>query len=756
MPTRSESTRRRSSRQRARRRRVALAWAIALAGAAVAVFGDASPTGVEAADALYRAVYVLGVGLACAYARRWTWPIVAGVAMVAGPQLPWAIAGGIALLIAAASQLDRRRRQPVGALVGGLSALTLLHLPELVTFGVPSLIAALAPLPAVLSAAGKLRSRVRRPVLLAAGAVAGVAAVVVVVFGVGVLLLRSDANDGVASARAGLDALRAGDQGIAAASFADAADSFANANGIATAWWMAPGKVVPVLGQHLDVARILTEEGGELAEVSARTAPAVSLDDLTTGDGGFRLDRLAEIRPLAADVVTALEAGGRRLDGISQDWLTGPMVNAVQSLDVEITSSRPDAELAVEALEIAPDLLGADGTKRYIVLFGNPAEAREMGGFVASAGVLTAEAGRLVFESLPTPAQLGPALERAELSVELPPGYSNSRPASFVENWSASPDIQTVASVVAELAPAVTQGPADGVLYADPFVLAALLELTGPVTVEEPRRELTSENVVDFLLRDQYQSPDFEPGGERKERLGDAGEIAFDRLVSGSLPRPRVLSNVLSPLVQARRLQFTTTDPAAHDLLRTVGLRPDIDVGDSETILVANGMRRAGKLDAYLERDIRYEATVAEDGALEATVTVRLTNRAPRTGLADYQLSVPRPAEDLDRTTNITNLDVFSAFPGAEVTIDGVEAGYNQTPGYGLEQYAIPVEVPAGATVEVVVRLTGAVDPASCSFSFVPNAGSGEDHLEVEIDLPEDRVVLDRKPLARRVTIPCR
>jgi hypothetical protein len=735
---------------------VALAWAIALAGAAVAVFGDASPTGVEAADALYRAVYVLGVGLACAYARRWTWPIVAGVAMVAGPQLPWAIAGGIALLIAAASQLDRRRRQPVGALVGGLSALTLLHLPELVTFGVPSLIAALAPLPAVLSAAGKLRSRVRRPVLLAAGAVAGVAAVVVVVFGVGVLLLRSDANDGVASARAGLDALRAGDQGIAAASFADAADSFANANGIATAWWMAPGKVVPVLGQHLDVARILTEEGGELAEVSARTAPAVSLDDLTTGDGGFRLDRLAEIRPLAADVVTALEAGGRRLDGISQDWLTGPMVNAVQSLDVEITSSRPDAELAVEALEIAPDLLGADGTKRYIVLFGNPAEAREMGGFVASAGVLTAEAGRLVFESLPTPAQLGPALERAELSVELPPGYSNSRPASFVENWSASPDIQTVASVVAELAPAVTQGPADGVLYADPFVLAALLELTGPVTVEEPRRELTSENVVDFLLRDQYQSPDFEPGGERKERLGDAGEIAFDRLVSGSLPRPRVLSNVLSPLVQARRLQFTTTDPAAHDLLRTVGLRPDIDVGDSETILVANGMRRAGKLDAYLERDIRYEATVAEDGALEATVTVRLTNRAPRTGLADYQLSVPRPAEDLDRTTNITNLDVFSAFPGAEVTIDGVEAGYNQTPGYGLEQYAIPVEVPAGATVEVVVRLTGAVDPASCSFSFVPNAGSGEDHLEVEIDLPEDRVVLDRKPLARRVTIPCR
>src|SRR5690606_29347513 len=107
----------------------------------------------------------------------------------------------------------------------------------------PSLIAALAPLPAVVSAAGKLRSRIRRPVLLAAGAVVGVAVVVVVVFGVGVLLLRSAANDGVRSARAGLDALRAGDQEVAATAFADAADAFADANGIATAWWMTPGKV---------------------------------------------------------------------------------------------------------------------------------------------------------------------------------------------------------------------------------------------------------------------------------------------------------------------------------------------------------------------------------------------------------------------------------------------------------------------------------------------------------------------------------
>lgn len=756
MPGPNESARRRSSRERARRRRVLLAWAIAAVGAVVALFGEASPTSVEAADAVWRALYVLGVGLACAYARRWSWPIVAGVAMVAGPQLPWAVVGGVALAIAAASQLDRRRRQPVGALVGVLSALALLHLPELVAFGVPSLIAALAPLPAVVSAVLKLRSRVRRPTLVAAGAVAGVAAVVLVVFGVGVLLLRSDANAGVSSARAGLDALRAGDQEVAADAFADSADSFADANRIATAWWMAPGRVVPVLAQHLDVARILTEEGGELAQVSARTAPAVSLDDLTTDDGTFRLERIAEIRPLAADVVVALEEGQARLDGLSTDWLTGPMVGAVEGLQDEIASSQPDAELAVEALDLAPSLLGADGVKRYVVLFGNPAEARELGGFVASMGLLTADQGRLDFESLPDPGELERQLATAgaELTMELPLAYELAHPERFVRTWTDTVDIGLVADVAAELLPQLPDtGPVDGVLYADPYVLEALLELTGPVTIPGTGEELAADGAVDFLLRGQYLSDEFQPGVERKDRLGEAGELAFDRLLAGGLPRPRTLADVLSPLVRARRLLFTTTDPAPHRLLQQIGLRPGVDAGHDETVLVAHGNRRANKLDAYLERAIAYDAEVAGDGTVTATLTVTLTNTAPIAGLVPYQTGTPEGDEVLG--TNVVTLDLFGALEATAVLVDGIQSPYNDLTAHGLNQWAIPVSVAPQSSVVVEVQLAGTVDAADCAFSFVPNAGSTPDRLEVTIVLPEATRALERQIHDRQVTLAC-
>src|SRR3546814_8217352 len=88
-----------------------------------------------------------------------------------------------------------------------------------------------------------------------------------------------------------------------------------------------------------------------------------------------------------------------------------------------------------------------------------------------------------------------------------------------------------------------------------------------------PPRSKRTDTLLPYTTLLRSLSEEFEPGGERKERLGDAGEIAFDRLLAGGLPRPRVLANVLSPLVWQRRLLLSTTDPAPHGLLEQIGLR---------------------------------------------------------------------------------------------------------------------------------------------------------------------------------------
>lgn len=748
----------RGGNRTARRRRLALSWAVATTGGALAVLGDAAPTGVELVDAVYRGAYVVAVSLACAFARRWTWPLVAAAALLAVPELPWLAVGGVGLAVAVVSQLDRRRRQHVGALVGALAGLTLLELPPFLAFGVPTVIAAFAPLPAVGSALVNLRTRARRPLVTGALALGGAALVLAGASTAMAFGLRSDADQGVDAARAGLQAARAGDEAGAVDAFRQAEASFRTAHDRAAAWWLAPGRLVPVLAQHLELAEEMSAAGLELASVSARTAPAVALEGLTTPDGAFRLDRIDELRGMAAVVRDALDRTERQLDPLATPWLIGPVEAALDSFRHELGRAGPDAELALTALDAAPGLLGAEGPKRYVVLFGNPAEARALGGFVGAVGLLEADGGRLEYGTVEGSGPLSQALVAADAALDptldVPDSYRNAQPQRFVQNWTSDVDIATVTDVVASLAPQIAElGPIDGVLYADPRVLAALLELTGPITLPGTDQQLDAATATEHLQRDQYRAEDGALDAERKDRLGDAAEIAFDRLLTESQPPPRTIVDVLGPLVRGRRLLFATTDTEANELLTRVGLRPPLHDGDDETVLVSHHNRRANKLDAYLERSIDYQATVGEDGQVRAALTVSLHNTADVADLSTYPLGQVRPGEDPG--TNALTLDLRSALDVVDVTVDGGPAPRSDLRRDGLAQISVPVSVPAGATVVVVATLEGRVDLRDCRFDFLPNGGANVDELTVALELPGRDQRFGPQSFMQRVSLPC-
>lgn len=753
------ASRSRRSHQRRRHGRLALTWVVVALGATLATLWDAAPTGVAAADAAYRVAYVAAVGASCAFARRWSWPVLAGLATVASVGVGSAAFGASALAVAGAAQFARRRHQPVGAVVGVLSAHALLLLPPMLTFGVPSLVAGLAPMPVVVSALANVRTATRRRVRRGLTVLASSAVLVAVASGIGAVVLQGDANRGVDAAGAGLAAARRGDEQQATVHFESAARSFDDARDVAHAWWMAPARAVPVLGPQVTAVRTLAEEGYRLSRISAETSPTLALDDVTTDDGTFRLSRLAELRSLGRDVVDAMDGAAARLGVLSTDWLVPSLHDAVDRLREEVSRALPEAVLAVEALEIAPTILGEQRPMQYLVLFGNPAEAREMGGFVARTGMLVADRGRLRYSAIADPSAMEPQpiTSGATLTADAPAAYRSAHPERYQQNWTDSPDIGTVAEVVTDLyddrpgAPTV-----DGVLYVDPYVLAALLDLTGPVTIPGTGHVVDTTNAVDFLLRDQYQSELFDLGTERKELLGEVGEAAFSRLLDGGLPTPRALVERLGPLVEARRLLFSTTDPAAHALLRGVGLRPAIDQGGADTVLVAHGNRRPNKLDAFLSRHIDHRADIARDGMMTATVTVTLTSLAPTSGLAPYQTGEPRAGDVGPFPTNHAMLDVYSGLDETEVLIDGEPTAYSDSPAYGLNQYSIPVAVPAGTTVEVQVRLAGRVDPGACRVTLLPNAGARPDTVSSSIVGPHGQRRITSRALDRPIISGCR
>ena len=104
-------------------------------------------------------------------------------------------------------------------------------------------------------------------------------------------------------------------------------------------------------------------------------------------------------------------------------------------------------------------------------------------------------------------------LNPAAFAPLLPPAYETSHagllPARFWQNLAATPDIPTMGEAVTAGWPLVSDGrQADGMIVIDPLGLAALLELTGPVTVADWPEPITAENAAEILLFEHYDRLD--------------------------------------------------------------------------------------------------------------------------------------------------------------------------------------------------------------------------------------------------------
>src|SRR5262249_30719067 len=128
---------------------------------------------------------------------------------------------------------------------------------------------------------------------------------------------------------------------------------------------------------------------------------------------------------------------------------------------------------------------------------------------------------------------------------------------------------RTVSDVIREMFPQSGGTSIDGVLAIDPEGLAALLKLTGPVSVEGRTEPLTSKNAARFLLRDQYvefasSNPD------RIDFLSDAAKAVTNRLTTSSLPGLHDVGRILGRAARGGHLQARSFDPDSDRFLRAL------------------------------------------------------------------------------------------------------------------------------------------------------------------------------------------
>ena len=578
--------------------------------------------------------------------------------------------------------------------------------------------------------------------LLGLGVVAMAASVLTVAAGVEA---RDLLNDGRSAAHQAVAAARRGEPDIAAARFGQAADAFGEAHDKLGSPLLTPGLAVPVLGSNLYAARELSAAGLDLARAGEQLTAPVDPEKLRLRGGRIDLAEVRRITPALEEAAALLSKTADRVDDLNTAFLIEPVRDAIDEVEEELADTEQDAVRGAAAAKIAPAVLGAEGPRRYFLAVQNPAELRATGGFIGSWGILTAVDGKVDLEFIDRVDTLnqgrGPdrVITGPEEYLER---YGRFEPALTWQNVNMSPDFAVVGEVIAELYPKSGGEQIDGVVAVDPAGLAALLQLTGPVSVEGWPERVTAQNVVDITLRQAYEAFARDPA--RAEFLGDVANVAFDVATEGDLGRPGTVANVLGKAAREGHFSLYFTRPREEAIAALVNADGSVPQTDADSLMLVTQNAGANKIDYYLHRHLDYSVRIdpssSESADVSGTLDVGLENTAPNSLLPQ---SVIGPSEGLEGRfvagENFSYVSVYTPSGLTAVGINGLPVEVEAETELGRNVFSTFVSTYSGTTSTVSLGLDGEVSLGPdrwYTLELVRQPFLTPDDVSVELEVP--------------------
>lgn len=620
---------------------------IAAGSGLAATLGGASPTGTPVADAFVVLLAIGTVVWASASAQWWAVAGAAGVSAVIAMHPITAAIGGLAFLAGLNVGTWRRDQTVTRTLIGGVTMNVLIRSELEGFFGLSALIA--LAIGVGLFVVGLLRrpTRIRRIAYRGLAGAGGVVALALLTAAVAGVSARPDVTSGTTTARAAIRSLNAGDYDRAAELFDEAATKFDRAAGHLGGVFATPGRLVPALGQNLRAGSNLSSAAAEATAEASAALRQVDPASLRLRGGRIDLDAVRAVEAPLLRVNAALIGLREVVDEIDSSWLIGAVQDELGELNDEFDQNEPRLANAIDAVRLAPQILGEEQPRRYVILFTSPSEARGLGGFVGSYAELEVVDGELDVTKFGRTIMLNDQAAGTDCSTcpsELllkygPNGFTTGPNGSvglvLYSNITMPAHFPNIAEAISVIYPQATGRSVDGVIVADPYTVAALMQYTGPIEVPELDTIVGPDDAAEFILREQYvlaQDQDV-----RVEALESLASGAILEILRADLPDPPTIARDLGPLIVERRLLMWTTDPSEQTLFDRIGLLGSlppldpVDGGFAVTVTNASG----NKIDAYLDRTVDVGVEETPDGRrLVADVVLR--NGAPSSGLPEY------------------------------------------------------------------------------------------------------------------------
>jgi hypothetical protein len=286
-------------------------------------------------------------------------------------------------------------------------------------------------------------------------------------------------------------------------------------------------------------------------------------------------------------------------------------------------------EDALAFVQIAPTLLGSGkaGPQTYLILMQNEDELRPTGGFLTAVASAVIKDGRLISMNI----ESSDLVDDFSKPYPIPPWqfkeFMNIEMFLFRDsNWFT--DFPTTVSWAEYFYSYTRASSADGVMTLDMRVIVRLLEVLGPVRVENVNTLITHENVLEYLRSAEETRPAGVTGSwDRKQFLGKLAQPLLEKILNARGGTWQELAPVLVELLDEKHILLQFDDEEAGRLIERRNWDGAVSIDDhGDFLMVVDTNMGYNKTNALTEVALEYDVNLADITSPSAVLMVRQTN----------------------------------------------------------------------------------------------------------------------------------
>ena len=287
------------------------------------------------------------------------------------------------------------------------------------------------------------------------------------------------------------------------------------------------------------------------------------------------------------------------------------------------------AKALVTLASETPDLFGANGPRRYVVLFQNNTELRPTGGFIGSYSTLEFNKQELTNFFVQTNVWKSDTAFSARFPITPPYPISEATTVWAMRdaNWNAS--FPETAKQVLEFYQKMYGAPAHGVIALDTSIIIDLLKITGPIEFPEYGSTLDDKNFLDVVQYkveiEYFENKANKIDNEPKQIISDFIPKLFAKIKNLNEEQSAEINKILVDSFGRKSIQLYLNNNVAQQALADLDIDGRIKDSDSDYLYINNANIGGGKSSLNVSQEVTLNQKTAAN-PLENTLEITRTH----------------------------------------------------------------------------------------------------------------------------------